>query len=497
MTAHDTRPGIAPVRPARPANPPSAVDPDPRRWRALPVLLAGTFLVVLDFFVVNVALPAIQTGLHTGASTLEWVVAGYGLTFAVFLITAGRLADHFGRRRVFALGLAAFVLASAACGLAPDPLVLIIARLVQGGAAAAVSATVLAIIGVTYTGSDRARAISAYGMAMGLAAVGGQLIGGALISADVAGLGWRAIFLVNVPIGLGALAATRLVPESRVAGARSLDVVGMLLSALVLTAVTLPLIEGRQDGWPVWTWISFGCAPILAAALTVQQRRRTAQAQAPLFAPELLRVPAFRAGLLVQLVYWCSQAPLYLVLALYLQEGRGLSALRSGLVFLALAVGYLATSMRAPALLVRFGPKVLIAGATTLTVGLAGACGTVAAIGVDGSSWLLVPALTAVGAGLGLCITPLTMTVLSHATPQQAGIVSGALSTAQQVGNTIGVAVTGLIFFRLAPSGYAGAFGWSLAELALLTAAVVVLARVLLIGRRRTDQPEGQRAGVK
>ena len=186
------------------------------RWAALPILLAGAFVVVLDFFIVNVALPSIATDLGASESALEWVVAGYGLTFAVFLVTAGRLGDDLGRRRMFALGIALFTLASAACGLAPGATTLVLARLAQGLAGALVMPQVLSIIGVTYRGPDYVRALSIYGVALGLAAVGGQVIGGALVETNVLGLGWRGCFLINVPIGLAALALTpRLVPESR------------------------------------------------------------------------------------------------------------------------------------------------------------------------------------------------------------------------------------------------------------------------------------------
>src|SRR5690242_7050103 len=227
------------------------------RWAALPVVLAGTFMVVLDFFIVNVAMPAMQADLHAGTGALEWVVAGYGLTFATLLITAGRLGDQFGRRRLFSAGLALFTLASAACGLAWSPATLVAARLVQGAAAALLSPQVLSVIGVAYTGPDRVRALSVYGIALGLAAAGGQLVGGVLVQADVAGLGWRSCFLINVPIGVAALAlAPRLVPESRAAGAPRLDLTGTLLLTAGLTAIILPLVEGRRHGWPEWTWAS-------------------------------------------------------------------------------------------------------------------------------------------------------------------------------------------------------------------------------------------------
>src|SRR3954453_20036204 len=214
------------------------------RWAPLPVVLAGTFMVVLDFFLVNVALPSMQSDLHAGDGAIEWVVAGYALTSAVLLITAGRLGDQFGRRKVFSVGLALFTVASLACGVAGSAEMLVAARLLQGAAAAILMPNVLSIIGVAYEGADRARALTAYSLVMGLAAVGGQLIGGLLVQADIAGLGWRSCFLINVPIGVAALAlAPHLVPESRTEQASSLDLAGTLLVTAGLTAVVLPLVE--------------------------------------------------------------------------------------------------------------------------------------------------------------------------------------------------------------------------------------------------------------
>lgn len=455
------------------------------RWAALPVLMAGTFLIVLDFFIVNVALPSIQADLHTGTAALEWVVAGYGLTFAVFLITAGRIADEIGRRRMFSIGLALFAVTSAACAAAPSPAVLVTARLAQGIGAAMISSTVLAIIGVVYTGGDRARAISVYGIVMGVAAAGGQLVGGLLISADVAGLGWRAVFVINLPVAAMALVLVRrLVPESRAEHAKGVDPLGVGLFTLGIIAVALPLIEGRQAGWPPWTWVSLGVAPIVFALLGAHQRRMECGGRAPLLDPALLKVAAFRTGLLTQVAYWCSQASFYLVLALYLQQGRGIDPLDAGLVFTILAAAYLATSLRAPALTLRFGRSLIAVGSLLLAAGFGLLSATVATAGVGGPVGVLAPGLVLIGAGKGLCVTPLTMTVLSHADPQRAGIVSGALSTMQQAGNTLGVAITGVIFFGALSGGYAHAFELSLAELTCLLVVVAGLTRLLPAHRR-------------
>src|SRR5438270_11585137 len=265
-------------------------------WAPLPVVLAGTFMVVLDFFIVNVALPSMQSDLHASGGAIEWVVAGYALTSAVFLIAAARSGDQLGRRRTFLVGLSVFTLSSAACGVASSPGMLVLARLVQGTGAALVMPNVLAIIGVTYAGPRLARALGAYGLVMGVAAAGGQLIGGALVQANVAGLGWRSCFLINVPIGLAALAlAPRLVPESRAQRGGRLDLTGTMLLTGVVTAIVLPLVEGRQYGWPAWTWISLALAPVILLGFAAHQRHLAGQGGEPMMAPTLFRNRAFSA----------------------------------------------------------------------------------------------------------------------------------------------------------------------------------------------------------
>jgi EmrB/QacA subfamily drug resistance transporter len=449
-------------------------------WLPLPVILAGTFIVVLDFFIVNVALPSLQARLHASSGAVEWVVAGYGLTTAVFLITGARLGDRLGRRRMFTIGLALFTLSSAACGVAGTPSVLVGARLAQGCAAALLMPNVLTIIGVLYDGADRARALAAYGMTMGFAAVSGQLIGGVLVQANPAGLGWRSCFLINVPIGLLAVAAApRVIPESRGAATGRLDLTGTGLATVGLTAIVLPLLDGRVHGWPLWTWVSLGCAPILLGAFVFQQRRLAGRGGAPLLPVELFRTPGFAAGLGAQLLFWSGQASFFLVLSLYLQEGRGLSALHSGLVFTILAVAYLLTSLRAPALTERHGRRVLAIGAGVLAAGHLALMLGVAEVGVGGSLLALVPGLALVGAGMGLGITPLATLVMAASPPEHMGATSGVLATMQNVGNALGVAIVGVLFYGALPHGFASAFQLSVVALAAILAAVAMLTRLL------------------
>src|SRR6201987_4641949 len=311
---------------------PSPVQSAGGRARApLGGLMVGTLMFVLDFFIVNVALPAIQQGLRAGEGAIEWIVAGYAISTAVLLVTGGRLGDPVGRPRVFAPGLTVFVLPSAACALAPDPAVLVAARILQGVGAALMAPNILSILGVVYSGPGRGRAISAYGMVVGVAAVSGQLIGGILIRTALAGLGWRAIFWINVPLGVAALlACPRFVPESRAGQGSRFDLAGVPLIAACLVAVVLPLVDGRQEGWPAWSWIALGSSVPLAIAFLAHQRRKAERGGGALLNPRGVAAWPLRAGLITQTVFWCQQAASYLVLGLYLQQGRGLSPLAAG-----------------------------------------------------------------------------------------------------------------------------------------------------------------------
>ncbi|MGI8552543.1 MAG: MFS transporter, partial [Dehalococcoidia bacterium] len=317
-----------------------------RRWAALPVILAGTFMTILDFFIVNVAIPAMQRDLHAGSGAIEFVVAGYGLAYAAGLITGGRLGDLYGRRRMFALGLALFTLTSAGCGLAPNASVLVIARIGQGLAAALLAPQVLSMLGIVYTGEDRARAFTFYGLVLGLAAVGGQLLGGLLIQADFAGLSWRTCFLINVPIGAVALVLTpRLVPESRAEGCSRLDLIGTALVTLGMVAIVLPLVEGRRQGWPLWAWLGLASALPLLLAFGLYQRRLSARGQTPLVDLTLFGERAFAVGIVAILVFYAGIASFFFVFTLYMQQGRGLDALNSGAIFTPIGLGFCATSM--------------------------------------------------------------------------------------------------------------------------------------------------------
>ena len=448
-----------------------------RRWFALPVILAGTFMVTLDFFIVNVAIPSIQRDLHADAAELEWVVAGYGLAYAALLIIGGRLGDLRGRRRIFIAGLAAFTLASAACGFAPDATVLIAARIAQGIGAALLAPQVLAVLGTLYTGADRAHAFAAYGVVLGIAAASGQMIGGLLISADILGVGWRACFLVNIPIGVAALLlSVAAVPESRAASRGRLDLPGAALVTLSIAMLLLPLIGGRVAGWSPWTWFCFAAAAIFLAAFTLQQRRRAAIGAAPLVDPALFQVHGFRVGLLAVLALFSGVASFFFVLAFYLQQGRGLAPLASGLVFTTTALAFSVTSLTAARINRWLGRATLPVGALGMAVGLGALRLIVGWNGVGGPLFPLIAALLVDGAGMGLVMAPLVATVLAGMPAHHAGAAAGVLATAQQVANALGVALISLAFFgALEHAGCAAAFTASLNGLVALALVLAVL----------------------
>ena len=481
----------------RPAGRPGPASPGPAGrygWGPLLVVLAGTFMALLDFFIVNVALPSVQSGLHASRAAVQLIIAGYGLTFATGMITGGRLGDLYGRRRMFMAGLALFTLTSAACGLAPSAGLLIGARVLQGAAGALMTPQVLAIIGIVYAGSRRDRAFAAYGLAMGFAGVLGQLLGGAIIAASVGGSGWRGIFLINVPVGLTALVlARRVIPEFAGHKARGntgrgstgrgstgrLDLAGTALATAGLAAVVAPLIEGQQYGWPAWTWASLAAAPVLLGGFVVHQRRRAASGRSPLVDPGLFASRGFSVGSMAALAFGLVPASFFFVLALFLQDGLGLSPLLSGEVFAAVGAGYFAAMMLATGLARRLGRQVLALGAAVVA---AGALLLAAADG--GTSWApLLPGLAVTGFGIGLVLVPLSATVLAGVDPQNAGAAAGVLATAQQVGGAVGVALVGVVFYR---SLGAGVFGHAMTVALILLAGLTVAtaALVQLLPRR-------------
>ena len=423
------------------------------RWLAAIVMIVGALMDMIDVTIVNVALPTIRRDLHASATQLEWVVSGYMLAFAAALILAGNLGDLLGRKRVFLLGAGLFGLASLAAGLSASGAELIAARVVQGAAAAAMAPQVLATFRAIFSGSERGKAFGIYGAMLGFASAVGLVLGGVLTDANLFGWSWRSVFFVNVPVAVAALVAgVRFVPETRDPAAGRPDLPGALLLAGSLVAIVYPLLEGRQLGWPAWIWalIAAGLAG-LAGLGALEARRRNRQAQsrqvAPLLRVGLFRVPAFAAGLGIQLAFSAGMQGFFLAFALWLQAGEQFSPLKAGLTAVAFSVGSFIGAPVAVPLAQRYGRGVLASGGVAMVAGIAGVAMAAAHVGRDGSPWPLVPGLIVAGAGLALLIVPLVNVVLAAVPVQVAGGASGLFSTAQQLGGALGVALFGTVFF--------------------------------------------------
>ena len=444
------------------------------------VLLGALFTMTLDFFIVNVALPSMRRDLGAGDGAVTVWVAGFAVAFSAFLVLGSRLGDLHGRRRVFVAGLAVFTGASALCGLAPEPISLSLGRVIQGLGAALMGPQVLATITATTAGRARERAMVAYGLTAGLAAICGQLVGGALIELDLGGLGWRWCFLVNLPIGVAALVlAPRVVPETRAARRLTIDGLSVGLLAAGLGGLILALAEGPGRDWPWWLELGAVESVVLLALFTWRQHRLSRSGRVPLVDLGLLHERTYGLGTALCLVLQMGIASSFFVLALALQGGLGLDALASGLVFTALALGYVAASFVSPGLVARFGPSVLVAGAGVSAAGevLLALAGDQVRAG--GSVAALLPGLVVAGVGMGLLFAPSVSVALSRTPPARAGEASGVVNTAQQAGNAIGVALLGIVFTSaLGASDYAHAFtvaSWCLVGQALLIGAIALV----------------------
>ncbi|QLJ00520.1 MFS transporter [Streptomyces sp. NEAU-sy36] len=415
------------------------------------VLLAAA-LPLVDFFIVNVALPTMGADLHAGEAVLELVVAGYGVAYAVLLVLGGRLGDLFGRRRLFLGGMAAFGLTSLACGLAPGAWPLVAARVAQGAAAAAMLPQVLATIQSATRGARRARAMSLYGATAGLAMVAGQILGGVLVAADVAGTGWRAVFLVNVPVVvLGLVLAVRVMPETRSQHPEPVDGPGTVLLGLSLLTLLAPLTEGEATGWPLWTWLSLAAFPFAAAAFWLVERRADRAGRTPLVPPSLLGPASLRRGLVLIVPFAVGFSGFMFVIALALQQGARLGPVPAGLALAPMAVVFLFTSLAGPRLIGRYGTRVVSAGSLVQAVGV-----LLIALAVW-RQWprldvvALVPGMAVAGAGQALQLPNVMRIVLSEVPPARAGVGGGVMVTTQQSALALGVATLGTLFLALVP----------------------------------------------
>ncbi|MGK5631430.1 MFS transporter, partial [Streptomyces sp. URMC 123] len=471
--------------------------PAARDWAGLAVVLLAMFMSQIDMFIVNVAAPEIQSDLRAGFGQLQFVIGGYVIAYAAGLVTGGRLGDRAGRKKVFQYGVASFTATSLLCALAPSANTLIAARVLQGLAAALMTPQILSLIRAVFVhGRDRARAVGAYGAAIGAGVIAGLVGGGLLLDLDVAGLGWRMIFLINVPIGVVILcAAAPALSESRSADSPRLDTVGVVFTALLLPLVLVPLTIGPEKGWPWWTYPCFVLAAGTAVAFLRWERRLEARGSAPLLPGRLLGARGFPLSMATVLTFFAGNAGLFLVLTYHLQSGIRLFPMDAGLVFVPLGVGFILASAvcRKPA--ARFGIRVSVVGALLMAAGLC-AVPAVTHTGATRQAVLLAAVMGVSGFGQGLVVAPLVDTVLARVHPDDAGAGSGVLNTVTQAGMALGVAAIGALYRALlgtnpdspgdhvTASDFADVFDATSLVLAVLALAVALLCARL--GRIRT-----------
>jgi EmrB/QacA subfamily drug resistance transporter len=445
-----TAPTAAGAAVAAPGQATAGEDGYPRRWAMLPVILIAMFMAGFDIWAVNVAAPSLQRDLHVSDAALQLIVGGYAFMYASGMVTGGRLGDLFGYKRLFLIGVVTFALASLACGVAPTAGVLVVFRLVQGLTGAVMVPQVVALITATFPARERSKALGYYGATMGLGFVSGQILGGGLIQANIFGLGWRAIFLVNVPVGIIALiVAVIVVPKARGLRKPRLDPLGAIGVSGGLALALVPLTLGRDEGWPVWTWVSLALALPVLAATVAWERRLTRAGGDPLLNLALFRDRAFSAGLLLNFAALFFFGSFMFVLTLLLQSGLGLSPLHAGIVNLPLALTFIAMTLLGPRVAARLGPRSITLGAVAAIAGALVLALTAAHYGGHLTGWETAPGTALIGIGQGLMVPSLMSAVLSHVRPEQAGAAAGVLTTTQQFSIASGVAVIGAVFYEV------------------------------------------------
>ncbi|GLQ96889.1 MFS transporter [Dyella mobilis] len=466
---------------------------DPRRWLALPILLTGAFLPPLDFFIVNVALPSIRASLKASSAELQFVISAYAATYAVFLITGGRMGDLYGRRRMFLFGIAGFTLASLLCGFAWSPQILLVGRMLQGMAAAALAPQVLASIRVMFPPHEQSRALGLYVATFGIAATLGQLLGGVLISGHWLGLGWQLIFLVNLPIGLAALiSGFCLLRESNETRAPKLDLGGVCSLSLALGLLIYPLVEGREQGWPAWTYAMVAGSLAMFGAFVRYEARLARHGGSPLIDVQLFREGDFSLGILVTLGFYLTSA-FVLTYAVYLQNGLQRSALQAGLATVPFTVGYFCGSIVAARVIGMLGHRTLPLSCALQATGFAM---VVAVVSHHLERDALFPGLALAGLGFGVAMPALIRVVISSVETHHAGLASGTVITALQISAALGVAIIGGVFYgALKGQETAGAYAHAFAV--SLSCNVVALAIISLLSLALGRKPQrGLRATV-
>jgi EmrB/QacA subfamily drug resistance transporter len=446
----------------------------------LAVVMVADVMDLLDSTIANIAGPSIRADLGGSETTLQWVLAAYTMTFAIGLVTAGRLGDLLGRRRLFLVGMAGFTLASLACGLAPDVAFLIAARAVQGLAGSVMIPQGLALIKVVFPPEQLRRAFIPFGPIMGLATVAGPILAGWLLELNLFGTQWRAIFLINVPIGIAAVVLAWFVLPHRAGEDPTLrlDMAGVALLTTASLLLIVPLVEGREYGWPAWCWLMMAGAVAALVLFVISERR----SRHPVITPSLFRRRSFVVGLIITGAFFASFTGFQLAFNLLLQLGLGWSPLDTGLALIPWALGLMvAIGLGGAVLAERFGRSSMQLGLAIGVLGLLGLWWTLAHFQDQITAWITAPSLAVIGFGSGLVFIPMFDYILGDATIDEVGTGSGMLNAVQQFANALGFAALGTVFFARANTGAPGAF-FSGAQLVIVIAAALYLGTLLLVG---------------
>ncbi len=426
---------------------------DPRRRSiALWVILLAFGMDLLDSTIVNIGIPSIQRELGASYAAIQWIVAGYQLTFALFLITGGRLGDIFGYRRVLLIGMSGFALTSALCGFAVSSEMLVAARLAQGLSAALMVPQTMALMQVMYpTFEERQRVSALYGAVAGVATVSGPIIGALLITGNPYGFGWRTIFLINLPFAVVAIGlGLAFLPDRKSPHPLHVDTIGVGLILIAMLMLMFPLIEGRQLDWPQWAFVSMAASLAVFALFGVSQVWKDKRDGSPLMVPHLFRVRSFVGGITISLAFYAVVASFFLVLTLFLQIGIGYDVLTAGLTSIPFSLGIGVTVAIAQGVLVpRFGRNTLTAGPLIMAVGFGLFMAEIAVYGGALSPWAVVPVLFVIGVGMGCVVAPIYPFILAQVPVADAGSASGVINAVGQVGGAVGIAAVGVVFFGL------------------------------------------------
>jgi EmrB/QacA subfamily drug resistance transporter len=414
-------------------------------WAVLAIVLIADVMDLVDGTIVNVAAPSIRGDLGGGDSAMQWLVAAYGLAFAVLLITGGRLGDLLGRRRLFIAGIVAFTTSSVLCAVAPSIGVLIALRGLQGASGALLIPQGFGMLKEVFPSDQLTKAFAAFGPVMGLSAVIAPILRGALIDADLLGSGWRAIFLVNAPLGVAELiGALRVMPRTAGAPGTRLDPGGAVIASAAAFALIYPLVQGRELGWPAWSFVLLAAGIAGFGLFAAYERRHRERA---LIAPSLLANRAFTSGIVVAVCFFAGMIGLNLVISLFCQVGEHFSPLRTGLTLAPFAVGVAFTAPASYPVAQRFGRASIQAGFALMGAGLVVLAAMVHGAGGDVTAWTLVPGELVAGMGMGLSLPPLFDFILAGVADREVGSASGVLNAIQQLGASLGIAVLATVFF--------------------------------------------------